>query len=243
MPMQFERLAAALRGLLLACWLGPLVAAPALAQGPAGTDSTASPVSAAEKLLFQADHLSRLKAPLTLRYAFAEQGGKEGDVQDKVSLQLNKGSDGKCCAVQGSYLSGARALGLPEVPDARSNPVLLFFLEHQVRQMAQLTGGQSAHFRRRIRTALADEAKVEAITMAWGGREVPAQRVSISPFLNDSQRHRFDKRAATQYSFVYSDAVPGGVLQLGAVLADGDARVKQTLTLQADDPAARAAAK
>ena len=42
------------------------------------------------------------------------------------------------------------------------NPVLLYFLERDIREMERLTGGKSGYFRKAIRLALARSASVEA---------------------------------------------------------------------------------
>jgi hypothetical protein len=189
------------------------------------------PITPAEKLLFMDDHLQGLKPPTALRYRYSEQAGSAAEVTDEVALKLARGADGKCCDVTGSYLSGTRAQRVPPVPEARSNPVLLYFLEHQVRLLQQATGGQSAHFRRRIRLVLSEKAAVESTTVKWGGKEVPAQRITISPFLDDPQRQRFEKQAQAQYSFVLSSAVPGAIVELSARSGPGEDASRQTLTL------------
>jgi hypothetical protein len=205
-----------------------LVAGLALGPTAAAADD---PITAAEKLLFMDHHLAGLKPPTTLRYRYSEQAGSAGGVSDEVALKLARGADGQCCDVTGSYLSGARAQRVPPVPEARSNPVLLYFLEHQVRALQQATGGQGAHFRRRIRLVLSENATVENITVPWAGKDVPAQRITVSPFLDDPQRARFEKQAQAQYRFVLSGAVPGGIVELSARSGPGDDATRQSLQL------------
>ena len=189
------------------------------------------PITPAEKLLFMDEHLAGLKPPATLRYRYSEQAGSAAELNDEAVLKLARSADGKCCDVTGSYLSGARAQRLPPVPGARSNPVLLYFLEQQVRGLQQATGGQAAHFRRRIRLVLSENATVENISVPWAGMDVPAQRITVSPFLDDPQRHRFDKQAQAQYRFVLSSAVPGGIVELSARSGPGDDATRQSLNL------------
>jgi hypothetical protein len=136
--------------------------------------------------------------------------------------------------VQGEYLSGARAVQLPDIPQARANPVLLYFLEGEVRRLQRTTQGQAAHFRRRLRQALADEATVADTPVRWGTQDVPARTVHVAPFLNDPYRGRFPDQAATEYRFVLSDAVPGGVFRIEAAVPGSAAR--RTLTLEESPP-------
>jgi hypothetical protein len=186
--------------------------------------------SPAERLVFMQPHLANIQPPRTLRYAYVEEGVVGGPISDLMSIELRAGRGGACCTVRGSFLSGPRALQLPEITEARSNPALLYFLEYEVRRLQQQTKGQAAHFRQRIRLALAHDATIAPTTIRWRGSDTPAQVVRIAPFLDDPYRQRFEDMAKKEYAFVMSEAVPGGVFQVLATLP-GTA-VRETLTLQ-----------
>lgn len=207
--------AALLAGLLLA--RPSARAADAPAEGP-------PPISAAEKLLFVDPHLLNLKPPHTLVYRLQEPGK-----QTSATLEVGARAGGGCCRVQGRFDPADGSPPLPEIEDAQANPVLLYFLEREVRGLQQRSKGQSAHFRRRIRTALADAASVAAATVRWRGAEVPATVVSVTPFVNDPYRARFEAEALTTYTFVLSAAVPGTVVQVRASAAPA---AQRTLTLE-----------
>jgi hypothetical protein len=198
-----------------------LAAAMAAASAQQAPDAAASsaPISRAEQAVFMDPHLQNLQPPVRLQYRFRRSGSQARDsaFDDEVSLDLKPRADGRCCAAQGRFLSGARAMALPDLEDARSNPVTLFYLEREVRELQRRTGGQAAHFRRRIRLALAD-ASVVPVTIRHDGRELQAQRVSIAPYLDDPQRARFERFAATRYEFTLSPQVPGGVVSIRTVL-------------------------
>lgn len=179
--------------------------------------ATADEPSAAEQLLFNAPHLKDLHAPAALHYRYEEQAAGSAPREDTIDMTLRPASGGACCKVQGRFLSGAQAMPLPDIDDARSNPVLLYFLEHEVRQLARSTGGTSAHFRRRIREAFV-KAQVSPAPVPWQGRTVLAQSVQIAPFEDDPFRNRFEDQAQTRYRFVLSDEVPGGFLELSATV-------------------------
>jgi hypothetical protein len=190
--------------------------------------------SAAERLLFMQPHLAGIKAPTTLRYEFVRSDSAEGgSFKDGVAVQLTKAATQPCCKVSGSFLSGERALRVPEVDNASANPVLMYFLEYEVRQLQRATKGGAAHFRRQIRLALVDRAELAPTRITWAGREVEATTVQVSPFLDDPYRARFEREANKRYSFVMSDAVPGGVYQIRSLLpaAGAAAVVEETLTL------------
>ena len=213
-------------------------AAPAAAWARDATPSILSNVSVpgtsqAERLLFLQSHLSNVDPPHTLRYRYVSVGGPEGQVVDHATLVLSPEADGRCCNVRAIYLTGERALQLPDVPDARANPVLLYFLEQQVRQLSARTRGAAAHFRRRTRLALADgAATVTAGTVRWGHVDVPARTVRVTPYLDDPYRERFPVESRTEYTFVVSDAVPGVIVQLRATVPGTQPLREQTLTLE-----------
>lgn len=213
-----------------------LAAAPAL-----GRAEDVPGASAAERLVFINPHLAGMQAPATLRYQFVRTDtAAGGSFQDSVELKLARGKAAACCKVSGSFLSGERAMRVPEVDDARSNPVLMYFLEYEVRQLQRSTQGGTAHFRQQIRLALVDKAELSPTRIEWAGREVSATTVQISPFLDDPYRARFEREARKVYTFVMSDEVPGGVYQIRTRLPDatvgtaaGTTAVEETLTLVA----------
>lgn len=188
--------------------------------------------SAAEKLVFTKPHLANVKPPRTLGYAYAHKGGTEPDVAGRMTLTLAAGGSGACCTVAGTYLPGPREFSLPEIPDATSNPALLYFLENELRELQRLTRGQQAHFRQRIRLALVDRATITDITVTWGGKPYAAQAVRIAPFVDDPYRNRFERLAPKEYTFVFADGVPGGLYQIRTALPG----TQETETLTLDEP-------
>lgn len=179
--------------------------------------------SAAERLIFMDEHLSAEHPPATLKYSFRKSGSLEPSFEDSVSISLGQRPDGTCCTASGSFLSGEHRLALPEIDDARSNPVILYFLEHDVRDMQRLTKGQQAHFRKRIRMAVYNGAEVRATTFRYRGKSISGQEVSIAPYLDDPSRQRFASLARKHYVFMMSDAVPGRVYGIRSRIDNADA--------------------
>lgn len=213
-----------------------LAATLASAQATNGEAGKPSPsMSAAERVVFVEAQLANVKTPATLRYTFARTGSLEPALNDDVSIELRPRAGGGCCAAEGRFLSGERALVLPPIEDTQSNPVILFFLEHDVREMQRRTGGQHAHFRRRIRLALADSAKVSETTVRYAGRDWPGKEIRVSPYLDDPSRARFERYVRKQYVFVLAPGVPGGVAQLRTTLAGAESSgaplIEETVTL------------
>lgn len=167
--------------------------------------------SPAERLLFMTPQLQGLQAPMLLRYTFGKSGSFEEAFADSVTVALIAKDDGRCCDAKGVFLSGARKLQVPDVPAADGNPVILYFLEHDVREMKRLTRGSEYHFRKRIRLAIYQGAEVRDVSLRYQGRTVKGQEIAFSPFLDDPNRPKYEKFATKNYRFTLSDAVPGGV--------------------------------
>jgi hypothetical protein len=186
----------------------PLAMLAALAAGTAAAQT----VSQAETLLFETDHLARLKAPATLVYAFRKDSNVEPGFRDEVRLDLAR-VNGKLSATL-HFLSGEHKQDIPALDEVHGNPVLLGFLEHDIAEMKRLTGGSSSYFRKRIRMALAQGAQVTLQPITYQGKTLQAQAVRVQPYLNDPMHARFEKYLRKTYTFVLSDQVPGGLYQL-----------------------------
>jgi hypothetical protein len=211
----------------LAC--GPGLVAALLAAGSAAAQA----ISPAEVLLFETDHLARIKAPVVLVYDFRKVSNIEPGFTDTVQLDLTQAKGQVNAALR--FLSGERKSTLPVVEDAHGNPVLLGFLERDIAEMKRLTGGSASYFRKRIRMALANGAQVSARPISYGGQAVQAKAVRIQPYLDDPLHARFERYVRKTYTFVLSEAVPGGVYQLSTSLANPAGKdppaIEETLTL------------
>jgi hypothetical protein len=203
-----------LAALLLAASLTtPAFAQPAPAEPPQN-------FSQAEKLLLMSRQLDNVALPGKLRYAFRQSGSVEPAFEDKISISVDRTSAGrKCCKASGDFLSGERKITLPEIEDAEGNPVVLYFLENDIRTMQRLTKGSQNYFRKRIRMALFNDATVRPVRVAYQGKDIDAQEILISPYLDDPNRAKFEKYLGKQYRFILAPAVPGGVYGIQTVVA------------------------
>jgi hypothetical protein len=179
--------------------------------------------SAAERALFMSDQLSALHAPSTLHYRFRRSGSLEAGFDDQVRVDVRRKADGSCCTASTEFLSGPRRMPMPETEDALGNPVVMYFLERDVREMQRLTQGQPNHFRKRIRMALYEGAALSDVTLQFRGKPIVGHEIVVSPYLTDPNRPRFERLAGKQYVFTLSEAVPGGVYGIRTVVKSADA--------------------
>ncbi|MDR1967949.1 MAG: hypothetical protein LBQ32_04535 [Burkholderiaceae bacterium] len=196
----------------------------------AGSESDRADFSPAERLLFMTPYLKTLQPPAQLSYTFQKIGSLEPAFADKVTVALSAKADGGgCCDAKGDFLSGAHQQPMPEVPAAEGNPVILYFLEHDVREMKRLTGGAESYFRKRLRMAIYEGAEVRDVSLRYRGHTVQGQEIAFSPFLDDPNRARFEKFVKKNYRFLLSTAVPGGVYGIRTQVPGDDTNAKPLL--------------
>ena len=187
----------------------------------AGPAQSADPseFSVAENRLFVDDHLRGLAGPTTLEYAYAKRGSLESPVDDIARVIIGPPSAGGGQSAKVEYLTETRKLELSDIDAANANPVILFFLERDVREMHRLTGGSINYYRKRIRMALAEGGQVEAVMLNIGPRRIAATEIHIAPYRDDPARSRYEKFAEKTYIFTLSDDVPGKVVELRSELS------------------------
>jgi hypothetical protein len=178
------------------------------AADPASAPGAASPdIAPAERLLFMSTHLKGIQPQTELDYA-VDRSGPPTKEKDTVKVLVVSADNAK---------GDARVTdhgGKVEVPGdgLPCNPVILYFLEHDIAEMEQLTGGQRRYFQRRVRLALAAGPTIATVTRDAQGQKVPAKEIVIQPYLDDPNSARFSDYTGKRYTFVMSDAVPGQVL-------------------------------
>lgn len=210
----------------------------ALLLGP-GTGACADPseISRAETLLFMSPHLKQVQLPSRLHYDFHKSGTLEEGFSDTVEVDVTAGPDGTRKAVA-RFFTGKRQISYPEVDHVEGNPVLLFYLEREIREMSRLTGGRPDHFRKVIRTALADSAQIKDTEIHFDGRAMRAQQITISPYARDEYRDKYPRLVSKQYVFTVCETIPGGIYEIrGLVPAPGEtpkveAVMDETLTFK-----------
>ena len=202
-----------LAGVLLACSLAIRPFSAVVAQE----------ISVPEKLLFQSNHFSNVKQPITLKYIYRQEAAAPDAFSDDVSVDVVKPNPDGTAEVAAHFLSGPHEIPIPAIEHAQGNPAILGFLERDIAEMKRLTGGATGYFRKRIRLALAaPNVAVRKIEVSFQGRQVPAQEITIRPYLDDPLKDRFGKFASKTYVFILSDAVPGSLYRVYTAL-DGAA--------------------
>jgi hypothetical protein len=172
------------------------------------------PDSPAQVALFDSDHLKNVTRPVTLDYSFSRKGAPTIAYEDHVSAEIRAVHEGDGKDVWISFLSGERQMPTTPVIDFHGNPLLMYFLEHDVLEMKQDTGVPSAYFRNHMRRVFYDGAKITPVTITVAGKERVATAIDITPFAGDPNLNDFPAMAAKSYRFILCDQVPGTLYQI-----------------------------
>ncbi|PKU24144.1 hypothetical protein [Telmatospirillum siberiense] len=200
--------------------------------------SVVPPDTPAQIALFDSDHLGNITAPVRLDYSFVRQGDPARTYDDRVSADIRTLRDNGGKDVWTDFLSGDRRMPTPPVSGFHGNPLLMFFLEHDVLEMRQETGRPATYFRNRIRRAFLDGAQVSQITLDLQGRTAPATEIDITPFRDDPALTELPTVAGKSYRFVLSAEVPGTLYQISshAPPSAGAAGIDEVMTFAGKQP-------
>ncbi len=229
-----------------------LIAAMSAAAPVSADESDTRPLSPAQIALFESDHLKSIQHPDRLEYRFAREAGSAGADQtntgpanagsytDRIDLDVRPRDDQKK-DVWVDFLTGDRHMPFPPMIGFRGNPVLMFFLEHDVEEMQRLSGGTASYFRTRIRQAFVDRAELRQIDVAHDGTASPGTEITLTPFANDPRIAMFPELKDKRYRFVLTDAVPGSVYEIDAETQGAAGQkppVKETMVFVSEHPCA-----
>lgn len=216
-----------------------IAASAALATASARAAEDAPPLSPAQIALFETDHLHKIDEAERLQYRFDHEAAVAAEAYvDRVNLDVRPRPDGaKDVWVQ--FLTGKHHVPFPPLSGFHGNPVLMYFLEHDVEAMRAQTGGAATYFRNRIRRAFVDKADMREIRLARDGKESAATEITLAPFRGDSRIAAFPGLQEKRYRFVLSDEVPGGIYEIATEVPGepgGAPRLKETMTFGATEP-------
>jgi hypothetical protein len=196
----------------------------------------ATPATTVAEVVFGAGLLGDVEEPATFNYAFTLSGEEvQPTFHSQAVMEVREvGPEGQK-EVYFELFEGPQQRSFGPMQAKEQNPLILVFLQRDVSQMANLTGGSASYFQQQIRRAMNDPAKSEEIEIELDGERHPATRIGMRPFANDPQIAHFPKFRDKLYEFVVSDQVPGGLYQLTLSVPDpasGQTILAETLTFE-----------
>ncbi|WEX90605.1 hypothetical protein PZN02_004159 [Sinorhizobium garamanticum] len=183
------------------------------------------PAAAAEtyELLFRSTALKGLEA-----VPGNSEAGRSTLVYDKVISGTNVGQTGGSFGiglkiepndnVAMTLYQGTRSRGLGNYPASVGNPVIMYFLENVLADVAAQSGGSPFYMRNRIKEALLRDAQVMPVSLHYENRDIAAREVTIRPFTKDKARERMGRFAELALAVTVSEDIPGWYYSLVATV-------------------------
>ncbi|MCA1443443.1 hypothetical protein I6F07_25115 [Ensifer sp. IC4062] len=187
-----------------------------MAQGPAAAAET-------YELLFRSTALKGLAAVSseseaaqgTLVYDKVISGADVGQTSGSFGIGLKIEPDDNVAMM---LYQGTRSRGLGNYPASVGNPVIMYFLESVLADVAAQSGGSPFYMRNRIKEALLRDAQVVPVSLRYQNRDIAAREVTIRPFTNDKARDRMGRFAELALAVTVSEDIPGWYYSLVATV-------------------------
>lgn len=192
-------------------------------------------------LLFRTGTLDDIPRDDQLTYTRAVINALEPDTEDRDTGQIKLTfADEDPPRALLKFTQGDKYRTLGEFPASVGNPIILYFVETVVRDMAESAGGSPFYIRNRIKDALVAPAETRDSDLAFGGQAIPGQAVILRPFTDDPNSDRMKGFANLALEVTMSDDVPGWYHTLRAYVPGDDGGTpiySSTLTLDAQEAA------
>jgi hypothetical protein len=182
------------------------------------------PLAAAEtyELLFRSTALKGLE-PVpggeagkgTLVYNRVISGVDERQADGNFSIGLKIKPDDN---VSLTLYQGTRSRGLGNYPASVGNPVIMYFLESVLADIAVQSGGSPFYMRNRIKEALLRDAQTVPVSLHYLDRDITAREVTIRPFMKDKARERMGRFSELALAVTVSNDIPGWYYSLVATV-------------------------
>lgn len=174
-------------------------------------------------LLFREGTLEEIKRDEALIYKRTVQNSLTPDTAARdtgdIALSLNDPNN-KLARLE--FRSDNKKRGLGVFPVSVGNPMIMYFYETVIRDMAESAGGSPHYIRNRVKEALVRPSDTEVGEAMYQGQMVKTQTIRMRPFEEDPNTERMKGFGALELKVVMSDEVPGWYLMLTADAGVGD---------------------
>jgi hypothetical protein len=187
--------------------------------------------------VFAVGLLAEVKAPAVFRYRFERHGEGIAPPHDAapVAMQVRAVEPDGEKAVFFDLLEGQERRQFGPMAAREQNPLVIVFLQRDVVQMSNLTGGAAGYFQQQIRKAFNAPAESGTVEVTLGERKIAAKRLVIHPFRDDPNLARFPRFKDKAYEFVVAPEVPGGLYHIASRTpdpADGHLILEESMTFE-----------
>lgn len=111
---------------------------------------------------------------------------------------------------------------LGSFPASVGNPMIMYFYETVVRDMAEAAGGSPFYIRNRVKDALIQPSDVQEGEAVIAGKTVATRTIRMHPFADDPNRDQMQGFGDLELRVTMSDAVPGWYMSFVAEASEGE---------------------
>ena len=150
----------------------------------------------------------------------------------EIELGLATGEPPKA---QLKFTQDGKYRNLGQFPARVGNPIILYFVETVIRDMAESAGGSPFYIRNRVKESLVESGTVEAVELQHEGQTVDSHAVTLIPFEGDPNTDRMKGFGELTLEVTMSEDVPGWYHTLRAYVpgdGGGDPIYSSTLTFR-----------
>lgn len=116
------------------------------------------------------------------------------------------------------FHQGAKSKNVGAFPATVGNPVIMYFVETVLRDVAQHAGGSPFYIRNRIKESLVTKSDILDASVVIGDETVAAHVINLRPFENDKNREKMKGFGDLTLTFTMSEEVPGWYQSLRATV-------------------------
>lgn len=180
----------------------------ALAFAPAAMATTKT--DQVYELLFREGTLDTLPGESALIYSRAVTNALMPDAAERDTGRIALSfTDGEPPEARLRFEQGEKHRNLGSFPKSVGNPMIMYFVETVVRDMAESAGGSPYYIRNRVKEALIQPGDLDETSVVVDGAEAPATVVTLRPFAGDPNVERMQGFGALELKVTMSEAVPG----------------------------------
>ena len=138
------------------------------------------------------------------------------------------------------FRQGDKNRGLGSFPASVGNPMIMYFYESVVRDMAEAAGGSPFYIRNRVKDSLVQQADIVEGEATVDGETVETRTITLHPFRGDPNADRMQGFGDLALTVTMSEEVPGWYLSLVAEAPGEEAPVyRSTITFDGLEEEAR----
>lgn len=217
-----------MRHAIQALAVGAALASGWLPSGPAFAQETYD-------LLFRTGTLDAVSRDTRLVYSREVLNTLQPEAADRDTGQVELTFEGgEPEAVRLEFFQNEKHRTVGDFPASVGNPIIMYFVETVVRDMAETAGGSPYYIRNRVKDALVTPATIEQQQIESDGQTMSASVVTLHPFDGDPNAARMQGFGNLELTVTMSEDVPGWYQSLVAKVPGdgGDPIYSSVLTLE-----------